>query len=143
MENNTIKKIENLMKENSLTANKLAIACKLQNNTFTYWKNGKTKPTIDALIKIADYFDVSLDYLVGRETPTAKKEINNPNKAINSTLLNRIESLDELQQAKVMAYIDGLQDTNSSIKNAFYNGVNKEKNKQTLQVNTKLHNENI
>lgn len=143
MENNTIKKIENLMKENSLTANKLAIACKLQNNTFTYWKNGKTKPTIDALIKIADYFNVSLDYLVGRETPTAKKEINDPNKAINSTLLNRIESLDELQQAKVMAYIDGLQDTNSSIKNAFYNGVNKEKNKQILQVDTKLHNENI
>lgn len=139
----TIERIFELINKKGMTINSFAVDCKINAMLFTHWKKGRQKPGLEVLIKIADYFNVSLDYLVGRETPTVKKEINNPNKAINSTLLNRIESLDELQQAKVMAYIDGLQDTNSSIKNAFYNGVNKEKNKQTLQVNTKLHNENM
>ena len=30
------------------------------------WEYGNTKPGFDALIALADYFDVSLDYLVGR-----------------------------------------------------------------------------
>ena len=135
MENKTLEKIENLMQENNLTANKLAIACKLQNNTFTYWKNGKTKPTIDALIRIADYFNVSIDYLVGRESLSTEKETNNSNKAVSSTLLNRIESLDELQQAKVLAYIDGLQDTKSDsiIAKAVERGIaNKQKDKTKI-----------
>lgn len=28
---------------------------------------GKTKPGIDKIQKVADYFDVSVDYLLGRE----------------------------------------------------------------------------
>jgi repressor LexA len=33
-------------------------------STFTDWKNGKSSPKIDKLIKIADLFEVSLDDLV-------------------------------------------------------------------------------
>ena len=32
----------------------------------TYWKNGSI-PKGDALVKVADYFNVSVDYLLGRE----------------------------------------------------------------------------
>ncbi|MBQ7973935.1 MAG: helix-turn-helix transcriptional regulator [Clostridia bacterium] len=99
------------------------------------WRNHNSKPGTDALIKIANYFNVSVDYLVGRETPATKQESNNTNKAVNSPLLNRIESLDELQQAKVMAYIDGLQDTksNSIIAQAVERGMNnKQKDKSKI-----------
>ena len=30
------------------------------------WETGKTEPSIDDLIKLADFFEVSIDYLVGR-----------------------------------------------------------------------------
>lgn len=30
------------------------------------WKNGKSKPSLDAVSKIADYFNVSVDYLLGK-----------------------------------------------------------------------------
>ena len=33
-------------------------------SAFTEWKVGRTKPTLDVAIKFADYFKVSLDYLV-------------------------------------------------------------------------------
>ncbi|MBQ7103272.1 MAG: helix-turn-helix transcriptional regulator [Anaerotignum sp.] len=31
------------------------------------YESGRNEPSIDDLIKIADYFDVSVDHLVGRE----------------------------------------------------------------------------
>ncbi|MBE6084732.1 MAG: helix-turn-helix transcriptional regulator [Selenomonas ruminantium] len=37
------------------------------------YENGRRKPAYDVLIALADYFDVSLDYLVGR---TDNPEIN-------------------------------------------------------------------
>lgn len=38
----------------------------ISTSTLTSWKNGAYTPKTDKLIIIANYFDVSLDYLVGR-----------------------------------------------------------------------------
>lgn len=35
-------------------------------STITKWETGKSKPNADMLIKIADYFGVSTDYLMGK-----------------------------------------------------------------------------
>lgn len=34
---------------------------------YSRWENGKTRPDFEYLIILADYFDVSIDYLVGRK----------------------------------------------------------------------------
>lgn len=34
--------------------------------TVNRWHNGKTQPTIESLIRLAKYFDCSLDFLLGR-----------------------------------------------------------------------------
>ena len=63
----TIDKIFQLMEQHKITANALSVALGLKNNVvFTQWKNRKSKPSADALLKIADYFNVSVDYLLGR-----------------------------------------------------------------------------
>jgi transcriptional regulator with XRE-family HTH domain len=36
-------------------------------STMCYYKSGRTLPTAENLIKIADYFGISTDYLLGRE----------------------------------------------------------------------------
>ncbi|MDO4756480.1 MAG: helix-turn-helix transcriptional regulator, partial [Parabacteroides sp.] len=36
------------------------------------YESGRNEPSIDDLIKIAEYFEVSMDYLVGRELPEAE-----------------------------------------------------------------------
>lgn len=36
--------------------------------TFQWWEYGKTEPNIEKLIKLADIFQVSIDYLVCHET---------------------------------------------------------------------------
>ncbi len=130
-----INRILNLFSSTNKGDYPLEMEIGLSRTSIQNWRNHNSKPGTDALIKIANYFNVSVDYLVGRETPTTNKETNTVNKAVNSTLLSRIESLDELQQAKVMAYIDGLQDTksNSIIAQAVERGMNnKQKDKSKI-----------
>lgn len=39
--------------------------------TIRFYETGERKPDFDGLIKLADYFEVSLDYLVGRSNDPA------------------------------------------------------------------------
>lgn len=44
-------------------------------STFSDWKNGRSKPKQEKLQKIADYFGVTVDYLMtGKEEPKAKSQ---------------------------------------------------------------------
>ena len=60
-----------LMQQNSLTNYALEQALKLPSSTVSRWKDNKGKPSYLVLIKLADYFGVSIDHLVGREKPEA------------------------------------------------------------------------
>ncbi len=56
----------------------VAKATGITKSTFTDWKNGRSSPKQDKLQKIADYFGVTLEYLLGRDiakTPESKKGI--------------------------------------------------------------------
>lgn len=64
-----IEKILELMKNKGINAAKLTTECGLNHSALTEWKKGKAKPSIDALSKIAQYFGVSVDYLLGIEKP--------------------------------------------------------------------------
>ena len=62
----TIDRIFELLSKRHESANTVAKALGFGNSQFTSWKNGVAKPSADALSKLADYFDVSVDYLLGR-----------------------------------------------------------------------------
>lgn len=108
---NTIDRILNLIKENKSSEYRVIKDCSLQSNTFTYWKNGRATPSLDALIKIADYFDVSLDYLVGRKTAAdTQNQSNSTNNVTTAPVLNKWEQLNKIQQEKVLSYMDAMID---------------------------------
>lgn len=59
---------EKLLKEKGISAYKLAQEINVHRSTFTDWKYGKSEPKGKKLRKIADYFEVSVDYLLtGKE----------------------------------------------------------------------------
>lgn len=62
-----------LMEERNVTAYQIAKVTGLSNTALSRYKSGKQDPAIDKLIAIADFFDVSTDYLLGR---TTKREVN-------------------------------------------------------------------
>ncbi|WP_270245609.1 helix-turn-helix domain-containing protein [Lactococcus lactis] len=59
--------LKTLRKINGLTQKELAEKLKIKQNSYSDWENGKSEPNIEMLVRIADYFDVSLDYLMGEK----------------------------------------------------------------------------
>ena len=55
-----------LRKERKLTLSALADIVGLTNQAISLLEKGKRSPSFEVLCMLADYFDVSLDYLVGR-----------------------------------------------------------------------------
>lgn len=64
-----------LMEKYKVTQQELAIVCGVQRQSVSLWYNGITRPDILALVKIAEYLNVSADYLLGL---TECRQPNNP-----------------------------------------------------------------
>lgn len=60
-------RFEQLLQERGVTAYRVAKDLGLTPTVFSDWKSGKSKPKVDKLKKIADYFGVSLEFLVTDE----------------------------------------------------------------------------
>ena len=59
-------RIRDLREDRDLRQSDLAKATGIDQRTISNYETGKTAPDAYALIKLADFFDVSIDYLVGR-----------------------------------------------------------------------------
>ena len=65
MENNFKEKLKSLRKERRLGQIELAKELGVSKGTISLWENGLREPTMSSLIRIAKYFDVSVDFLIG------------------------------------------------------------------------------
>lgn len=59
-------RIKELRKVRRITQLKMALDLHMSQNTISRYENGEREPGIAELIRIADYFHVSIDYLVER-----------------------------------------------------------------------------
>ena len=59
--------LKNLRKVKRVSQGELAEILHLSLKTISHWETGYTEPSITQLIALADFFDVSIDELVGRE----------------------------------------------------------------------------
>lgn len=64
---------EALLAERGVTAYQVAKATGISTGSLSDWKNGRSSPKVEKLKKIADYFGVSVDYLLGNEEKPAVK----------------------------------------------------------------------
>jgi hypothetical protein CLOSPO_01966 len=72
-------RIKSLRLKNKLTQTELAKYMNVAQNTISYWEQGKYDIDNESLKKLADLFDCSTDYLLGRETknPVIKNDNGN------------------------------------------------------------------
>ncbi len=59
--------LKELRKINGFTQKKLATLINATDDQIYFWEKGKSEPSIEDLIKLANVFDVSIDELVGRQ----------------------------------------------------------------------------
>lgn len=96
-----INRILQLIEENGLSARSFAQKIGLSANCVSEWKSGRIKPSLEHIIRIAAFFDVSADYLLGLSD--SRKYIVNDNQ-INALY----DELSDIDKEKVKAYINDL-----------------------------------
>ena len=67
-------RLKEIRKSKGISQIKLAMYLNTSQNTISRYETGEREPGINELIKIADYFNVSVDYLLGRtDNPNMQK----------------------------------------------------------------------
>lgn len=63
-----MKNLKEIRKKHNLTQTKVADDLHFAHTTYTAYENGKIQPSTQTMIKLADYFNTTIDALVGHET---------------------------------------------------------------------------
>lgn len=63
---NFLERLEVLLKEKGVSATKMSLDLGFSKDAVFNWKKRGAIPSGEMLAKVADYFDVSVDYLLGR-----------------------------------------------------------------------------
>ncbi len=58
------KKYEELLKKTGKTSYQVSKDTGIGENTLSYWKSGRSKPKVEKLMILADYFGVSIEYFL-------------------------------------------------------------------------------
>lgn len=58
-------RIRNIREDNDLTQQNIADILNIGQRTYSDYESGKTRIPIDSIIKLAKYYNVSLDYITG------------------------------------------------------------------------------
>ena len=67
--------LQDLREDRDITRKDLATALNISVSTLGMYEQGRREPNIDMIIKMADYFDVSIDFLVGRSFKNENNEL--------------------------------------------------------------------
>jgi len=101
--------LKTLRKKMNLKQSDIARSLKISDKTYGNYENSVTDPNITTLIKLADYFHVSIDELVGREFNI---QINEQ----EQKLLDLVRQLSPIEQGKIIGYAESRLEYNKQQK---------------------------
>ena len=102
-----LERLYELRKAKNITQQKLAVDIGIDQASISSYESGKYLPTVDVLIKLANYFGVSTDYLLGLSD--IKVPVKTPEDDRYTYLLSLFSALTGYQRERVIGYIEGLQ----------------------------------
>lgn len=100
-------KIKELRLEKELLQKELAQKIHIAANTLSQFESEKANPSYEVLIALADFFEVSTDYLLGREDDFGNVSIQSTAPALTSDeqrLINTFRKLNANNRTHVSAY---------------------------------------
>ena len=117
--------LKELRDKKGFTQKQLAEALYLSKTTISQYENGTHTPSIETFIKLADIFDISIDYLLGRTSvpvtfSTLKKSFTSEENI--DDFINMLLSLDHQHRTDLMKQMDYIK---------FHNDISKHQKKST------------
>ena len=110
--------LRKLRKGKELSLKQLGNYLGMSESTISLYENNKREPDIATLFKLADYFDVSVDYLLDRES---KKEASLPVTMLEKDAQKLLDMYDEMSKEskdQVMRYVTSLSYVDRANKSA-------------------------
>ncbi|MEG1564966.1 MAG: helix-turn-helix transcriptional regulator [Bacteroides sp.] len=110
-------RIKELRKQNNYSQQALANALFVNQTAVSQWERGATYPEQPTLIRLAELFDVSTDYLLGisdKKKPFVSKTDTNGNSALANAsaetqkIMDLLEQLEPENQKKALDHLDYL-----------------------------------
>ena len=98
-------RIKELREEKGLSQSALASEINTSQRNIGRWENGENEPTYSQLIKLSDFFECSIDYLIGREDDFGNIVLSNVNKTLSNDeqkLVSFFRSLSDDEKQKLM-----------------------------------------
>ena len=102
-------KMDNLRKlreKKKMTQTRLSIKIEVSQEIISHYELGNSKPNVDNLIKIADFFHCSTDYLLNRtDNPAMPQNIDNVE---NTNIIHKYNSLSDENKKYFNKFLDFL-----------------------------------
>jgi len=100
--------LKTLRKEKNLSQVKFAQAFNISKGTIAMWETGKRQPDYDTLQKLADFFNVSVDRLLGREDKKKEPESMNASE-LDDRIFTVLRYLPEEKKEDELNYLEFLR----------------------------------
>lgn len=101
-------KLKEIRQQKGMNQAELAKVLGITQASYSHYETNRRQPDIQLLVKLADYFKVTVDELIGHDVPYLI------NKSLLSeeqlAIIEKLKNLDTNQCNKILAYIDGLND---------------------------------
>ena len=98
-------RLKELRKKTQLTQSEFARRFKISNGAIGNWESGKRQPDSETLSALADFFHVSVDYLLGRTDSPAHSPLDAKLKGIDFALFDEVQDMTEEQKQDILDYI--------------------------------------
>lgn len=110
MSNNSFKmdNLRKLREKKNMTQTRLSVEIEVSQEIISHYEIGESKPNIDNLIKIADFFHCSTDYLLNRTDNPAMVNDIDKNNAETSDLLYKYNLLSTENKKNFNKYLEFL-----------------------------------
>ena len=92
---NFAQRLKSLREENNLLQKELAAKLNISRATLASWESGNRTPELGTAEKLADFFNVSIDYLLGR---TDARQSNQQSHALSRDELDLLQKYRQLQE---------------------------------------------
>lgn len=106
-------RLKELRKEKNKTQRDIAKLTGYMQTLISKWEHGDREPDIATLIKLADYFEVSVDYLIGKNDYTCYEISENKYSEQQLKCINMLNKLSPKYLDKIEAYLTALNDINN------------------------------
>lgn len=102
--------VRNLRKQKRIFQTELAKILHVSQQTITAWETGKAEPSSSAVSNLADYFNVTTDYLLGRPEKQTESRQQTISEAIETAMANDGKELDQHDKDVIKSLIEAYLD---------------------------------